>query len=171
MTNLLTMLQKVEDRILFIRGQKVMLDSDLAELYGVTTKRLNEQVKRNKDRFPEDFMFQLNTDEMKALHMRSQFATSNVGRGGRRYLPLVFTEHGAVMLASVLNSKIAVEASIKVVRAFIHLRSILSAHKELAKHLDALSRRTDGKFEIVFDLIRKHLPSAKKKPKIGFRIK
>ena len=184
MTNLLTMLQKVEDRILFIRGQKVMLDSDLAELYGVTTKRLNEQVKRNKDRFPEDFMFQLNTDEMKALHMRSQFATledsrslrsqiatSNVGRGGRRYLPLAFTEHGAVMLASILNSKTAVEASIKVVRAFIHLRSILSAHKELAKHLDALSRRTDGKFEIVFDLIRKHLPSAKKKPKIGFRIK
>lgn len=188
MTNLLPISNSVEDRILLIRGEKVMLDSDLAELYGVTTKRLNEQVRRNIDRFPEDFMFQLNTDEMKALHMgsqfantfqdehsrflRSQFATSNLGRGGRRYLPLAFTEHGAVMLASVLKSKIAVEASVQVVRAFVRLRSILAAHKELAKKLDAHIDDTHSNFVVVFDLIKKQLPSKKSKSKkIGYRTK
>ena len=114
-----------------------MLDSDLAELYGVTTKRLNEQVRRNIDRFPEDFMFRLSIPEADIIiRSRSQIATLKKGQN-IKYAPLVFTEHGAVMLASVLNSKIAVEASIKVVRAFVRLRSVLAAHKELAKKLDA----------------------------------
>ncbi len=102
--------ERIEAKIILLRGQKVMLDSDLASLYGVSTKRLNEQVKRNGDRFPEDFMFQLSAEETEIL--RSQFATSNGSRGGRRHRPYAFTEHGAVMLASVLNSKIAVEASL-----------------------------------------------------------
>ena len=128
-----------------------MLDSDLAGLYGVSTKRLNEQVKRNRDRFPPDFMFQLSVEETENLksqfattsafapavssNLRSQNATSSGGYGGRRYRPYAFTEHGAVMLASVLNSKIAVEASIQVVRAFVRLRQVSATHKELAAKL------------------------------------
>src|SRR5436190_2210883 len=119
---------RIERQIYFFRGHKVMLDTDLA-LYGVSTKRLNEQVKRNRDRFPEDFMFQLTEEE--AITLRSQIATSNK-RGGRRTLPYVFTEHGAVMLASVLNNPIAVRASVQVVRAFVRLREMLATHKELA---------------------------------------
>jgi len=112
--------QRIESRIFFVRGRKVMLDADLAELYGVTTKRLNEQVKRNASRFPGDFMFRLTPDETRIL--RSQFATSRSGWGGRRVFPYAFTEHGAVMLASVLNSPTAVDASVQVVRAFVRLR-------------------------------------------------
>ena len=126
----LTIIEGIAEKIHLIRSQKVMLDSDLAEVYNVTTKRLNEQVKRNNDRFPEDFMFQLTEQELESL--RSQFATSNKQRGGRRYLPYVFTEHGAVMLASVLNSPTAIEASIKVVRAFVKMRSFLALHQDLA---------------------------------------
>jgi hypothetical protein len=113
----------IENKIYIIRGQKVMLDSDIAVLYEVTTKRLNEQVKRNKDRFPIDFMFRLSREEFENL--KSHFATSN-GYGGRRHLPYVFTEHGAVMLASVLKSPRAIEASIFVVRAFIKFREIIA---------------------------------------------
>jgi hypothetical protein len=159
----------IEQRVLYIRGQKVMLDSDLAALYGVQTKVLNQAVKRNRDRFPEDFMFQLTGDE--ALSLRSQFVTSKgMGPGGRRYLPYVFTEHGAVMLASVLNSSAAFEASIKVVRAFVRLRSILIVHKELASRLESLESKTDTKFKVVFDLISKYLKSDRKRRggKIGF---
>ena len=145
-----------------------MLDNDLATLYSVTTKRLNEQVKRNLARFPEDFMFQLTAEETESL--RSQFATSNVGRGGRRYLPYAFTEHGAVMLASVLNSEIAVEASIQVVRAFVRLRSVLAAHKDLARRIDELEKHTKFNFTVVFKLIAQ-LITEEEKPKrpIGFR--
>src|SRR5262245_20664095 len=107
----------VEGRILFIRGHKVLLDSDLAELYGVSVKRLNQQVKRNPERFPADFMFRLTASEFEAL--RLQNATSKKTRGGRRYLPFVFSEHGAIMAASVLNSRRAVEMSVFVVRAFV----------------------------------------------------
>jgi hypothetical protein len=144
--------QQIERSILLIRGQRVMLDNDLARLYDVTTKRLNEQVKRNLDRFPEDFMFQLNEEEGELL--RSHFATSKEGRGGRRYLPYVFTEHGTVMLASILNSPVAVKASIQVVRAFIQLRQIVSTHEELLRKVNILERKYDSQFQAVFDAIK-----------------
>ena len=129
---------KVERSILLIRGQKVILDSDLASLYGVPTKRLNEQVKRNRDRFPDDFMFQLSAGE--AADLRSHFATSS-GHGGRRYSPNAFTEHGAIMAASVLNTPQAIKVSVYVVRAFVKLREMLSTHKELADELAELERQ------------------------------
>lgn len=158
----------IENKILLIRGHKVMIDIDLASLYGVTTKRLNEQVKRNKDRFPDDFMFQLTVEEKSELvancdHLkRLKFSP---------YLPYVFTEHGAVMLASVLNSEIAVKASIQVVRAFVRLREIIATHKELARKLAELEQKYDMQFKVVFDAIRKLMaPPAEEKPKprIGF---
>lgn len=161
----------IENKIHTIRGQKVMLDSDLAEIYGVLTWRLNEQVKRNIDRFPPDFMFRLKEREFDIL--RSQFASSNKGRGGRRYLPYVFTEHGAVMLASVLNSPRAVEASIFVVRAFVKMREILSVHKEFARKLKQLERQVAGHDEDISALIEaiKQLIEPPPKPgrQIGFR--
>jgi hypothetical protein len=120
----------VESRILSLRHQRVILDADLAELYGVPVKRLNEQVKRNQERFPSDFMFQLNSKEHDCL--RSQFATSNKSRGGRRYAPHAFTEHGAIMAATVLNSKRAVQMSVFVVRAFVRLREMLATSRRLA---------------------------------------
>ncbi|HET6992393.1 MAG TPA: ORF6N domain-containing protein, partial [Bacteroidia bacterium] len=132
MKDALATISKTEDSMIYlIRGHKVMIDEDLARIYGVTTKRLNEQVKRNLDRFPKDFMFQLTEKEI--ISLRSQFATSNEGKGGRRYAPYVFTEHGAVMLASVLNSPVAIKASIQVVKAFVRLREMLIANKELAE--------------------------------------
>jgi hypothetical protein len=118
------------------------LDADLARLYGVSTKRLNEQVKRNQDRFPEDFKLQLTAEEDAAL--RSQIATSKPGRGGRRYRPRVFTEHGAMMRASVVNSEIAVRVSIAIVRAFIHLRAMPATHKDLARKLETLEKKYDA---------------------------
>lgn len=159
--------ERIERSILFIRGHKVMLDADLAALYRVTTKRLNEQVGRNSDRFPEDFMFQLTKEEYAIL--RSQFATSSQW-GGRRTLPYAFTEHGAVMLASVLSSPVAVQASIQVVRAFIRLREILATHKDLARKLEELEKKYDRQFVAVFDAIRQLMtpPKTKQKP-IGFR--
>lgn len=132
---------RIESRILAIRGQKVLLDADLADLYGVETRRLNEQVRRNLERFPADFMFQLDDAEYAAL--MSQFATSKPGRGGRRKLPLAFTEHGAIMAATVLNSPRAVEVSVYVVRAFVRLREALGSSKELAAKLDALEQKTE----------------------------
>jgi ORF6N domain len=131
--------EDIEQKIYLIRGQRVMLDSDLAEFYQVETRVLNQAVKRNLHRFPEDFMFQLIEEEAKSL--TSQSVTSNEGRGGRRTLPYVFTEHGSVMLASVLNSSKAVEASIQVVRAFVRLRAILSEHKELAQKIELLEKK------------------------------
>jgi hypothetical protein len=147
-----------------------MLDSDLAELYGVGTKVLNQAVKRNLERFPEDFMIQLTPEEARSL--RSQTVTSNAGRGGRRYPPYAFTEHGAVMLASVLNSPIAIEASIRVVRTFVKLRSILTAHKDLARRLEALEQKTDHQFAVVFEVIEQLLADEEKpKRQIGFGTK
>jgi hypothetical protein len=131
----------VEARILVLRQQKVILDSDLAELYGVPVKRLNEQVKRNRDRFPEDFMFRLTPEESESL--RSHFATSKAGRGGRRYAPNAFTEHGAIMAATVLNSERAVEMSVFVVRAFVRLRETLANNLQLAGKIDELEQRLD----------------------------
>jgi hypothetical protein len=158
---------QIEDLVYLVRGQKVMLDSDLANLYEVTPKRLNEQVKRNRKRFPEDFMFQLTKEEYDLLrsqiaslkqvdrNQRSQNATKEDGRGKhRKYLPYVFTEHGAVMLASVLNSSRAIDASVKVVRVFVRIREILSTHKELARKIQDLESKYDNKFAEVFTALR-----------------
>ena len=161
--------ERIERSILLIRGHKVILDSDLAELYGVTTKRLNEQVRRNLPRFPEDFMFQLTESETHLL--RSQFATSKKGRGGRRYLPYAFTEQGVAMLSSVLNSERAIKVNIEIMRAFVRLRRILASHADLARKLEALEKKYDAQFKVVFDAIRQLMkpPESKKRP-IGFLV-
>jgi hypothetical protein len=185
--------KEIISQIYFIRGRKVMLDSDLARIYGVTTRRMNEQVRRNIQRFPEDFMFQLTPDEysnlisqfvisssqitenVKDVSLMSQNATSSWG--GRRKLPLVFTEHGALMLASVLNSLTAIHASIYVVRAFVKLREFLSMHKELAERVADLEKRTYEKldehseqlklvFQALKDLVQ---PSKEPRESIGFK--
>jgi len=158
-------------RIRLLRGQKVMLDSDLAELYEVPTKRFNEQVKRNGERFPADFMFRLTEEEHSAL--RSQNATLKTGRGQhRKYLPYAFTEHGAIMAATVLNSPRAVEMSVFVVRAFVQLREMLSTHKELAAKLEALERKVGSHDQAIaglIDAIRQLMtPPETKKRGIGF---
>lgn len=158
----------VERRILLIRGQKVLLGSDLADLYGVETKRLNEAMKRNVERFPSDFMFKLT--EAESQFLRSQFATLETGRGKHsKYLPYVFTEYGALMLANVLKSKRAIEASIAIVRAFIQLREALATNKELSKKLDEMEKKYDKQFAIVFNAIRQLMtPPKEKSRKIGF---
>jgi hypothetical protein len=163
-------LERIEGIILLIRGEKVILDADLAKLYGVTTTRLNEQVKRNKDRFPVDFAFHLTKQEVDNL--MSQSATSSSPHGGRRKLPLVFTEHGAIMAANILKSDRAVRASVQVVRAFVKLRQILASSADLARKLDELEKKYDHQFKIVFDAIRQLMipPPPKSKP-IGFRPK
>lgn len=158
---------QIEQTILWIRGQKVMVDTDLARLYGVTTKRLNEQVKRNRDRFPIDFMFQLSTDE-KAELVANCDRFKNLKHSTS--LPFVFTEHGVVMLASVLNSPIAVHVSVQVVRAFVRLREIISTHKDLARKLEDLEKKYDHQFKVVFDAIRQLMapPPLPPKRRIGF---
>jgi phage regulator Rha-like protein len=162
-------IERVEGVILVIRGEKVILDVDLARLYGVTTSRLNEQVRRNRERFPEDFMFQVTAEESAIL--RSQIATSR-SHGGRRYLPYAFTEHGAIMAANVLNSERAVQASVQVVRAFVKLRSMLASNAELARKLAELESKYDRQFKTVFEAIRQLMtPPVKKDKQIGFRPK
>ena len=166
----------IASRILTLRGQRVIVDTDLATLYGVPTKRLNEQVRRNAERFPADFMFALSQEEWDAL--RSQSATLKTGRGQhRKYLPYAFTEHGAIMAATVLNSPRAVEVSIYVVRAFVQLRELLAGHKELAKRLNELETRMERKLMTqdqaiagILDAIRQLMtpPPAQKKRPIGF---
>ena len=150
--------EEIEHRILLIRGHRVMLDSDLASLYGVPTGRLNEQVRRNIRRFPPDFMFQLTPGETKSL--RSQIAISKKGRGGRRYVPLVFTEQGVAMLSSVLNSERAIQVNIAIMRAFVRLREILASHKDLARKLETLEKKYDSQFKVVFDAIRELMTPA-----------
>lgn len=146
--------ERIENAIYLIRGQRVILDRDLAVLYGVTPKRRNEQVKRNPRRFPNDFMFQLTMDEAKeVLASRSQIATLNRGQN-IKYAPYAFTEHGALMVANVLNSPVAVEASVAVIRAFIRLRQMLASHVELARQLATLEKKYDAQFKVVFDAIR-----------------
>jgi ORF6N domain-containing protein len=147
-----------------------MLDAVLAVLYGVSTKRLNEQVRRNRSRFPDDFMFQLTGEEVRSL--RSQFATSKQGRGGRRYAPLVFTEQGIAMLSSVLNSERAIQVNIEIMRAFVRLREMIATHKDLARKLAALEKRYDAQFKVVFDAIRELMaPPEPNKRKIEFLVK
>jgi hypothetical protein len=163
--NKLVPVERIESRILLIRSQKVMMDSDLAEIYGVPTKTLNQAVKRNIERFPEDFMFQLSEKEFDIL--RSQFVTAKFAK--RRSFPFVFTEHGAIMLASVINTTTAIYASIQVVRVFIRLRGILATNKELARKLDAMEKKYDKQFAVVFEAIRKLMsPPDKETKRIGF---
>jgi hypothetical protein len=154
------------------RGQRVMLDSDLAQVYGVALKRLNEQVRRNMDRFPRDFAFQLDAQEF--ANLKSRIATSR-SHGGRRTLPWVFTEHGAIMLASVLNSPVAIEASVRVVRAFVLMREQLAAHKVLAAKLNELEARVAGHdqaIQDVFEAIRRLLtPEERPRREIGFHVR
>ena len=171
---------RIENRILTVRGQKVIIDADLAELYGVETRRLNEQVRRNQSRFPADFIFELTADEF--ANLKSQSATSSWG--GRRKLPLAFTEHGAIMTATVLSSPRAVEMSVYVVRAFVQLREVLATHKDLAAKLatlehqmqalalkhDSLAQNTRLQLKQVFEAIRELMtpPEPLKKRRIGF---
>ena len=153
-----------------------MLDADLAELYGVSTKRFNEQVRRNSERFPRDFMFQLTVQEV--TNLRSQIATSSLpgdhsNWGGRRYLPHVFTEHGAIMAATILNTSLATEVSVFVVRAFVRLREMVAANKELSKKLDELERRVSHHDEAITSIVKaiRELatpPEPKPKRRIGF---
>ena len=154
--------------ILVIRGHKVMLDADLAALYGVETKALNQAVRRNIERFPDDFMFQLTSDEMENL--RSQTVTSS-SWGGRRTRPYAFTEQGVAMLSSVLKSPRAIQVNIEIMRAFVRLRQMVTSNADLARKLNALERKYDGQFKIVFAAIRELTePTPKKKGRpIGFR--
>jgi hypothetical protein len=158
----------IERRILLIRGHKVMLDSHLAELYQVTTGNLNLAVRRNVERFPDGFMFQLTKGE--AENLRLQFATSSSGYGGRRYLPHVFTEQGVAMLSTVLNSKRAIAVNIAIMRTFVRLRQLLATHKELAERLAAMEKKYDQRFKVVFDILKQLTEPPPEPPKrpIGF---
>ena len=191
-TSLSVSVQLIERRIYLIRGQKVMLDFDLAELYGVPTKRLNERVTRSKKRFPEDFMFRLTTEEAESLRsqfvtanlrsqiatsrsdLRLQFATSSTGHGGRRYQPRAFTEQGVAMLSSVLNSEQAIEVNIAIMRAFVRLRQMLETNEELNRKFAAVIRKLsthDKYFRVVFDELKKltEEPPPSSGRQIGFK--
>jgi len=171
-TSALTRIENIARAILVLRGHRVLLDAELAALYGVTTRRLNEQVRRNRSRFPADFLFELSAEEF--ANLKSHFATSSWG--GRRKLPLAFTEHGAIMAATVLNSPRAVEMSIYVVRAFVKLRELLASNKNLARKLAALERslvaldlKTRRQFKEVYEAIRALMnPPRPKRRSIGF---
>jgi hypothetical protein len=160
--------ERIEKCILLIRGQKVILDRDLAALYGVTTGNLNKAVTRNLDRFPEDFMFRLTRQELNALMFQNGISKKE-GRGGTRKLPRAFTEQGVAMLSSVLRSKRAVRVNIEIMRAFVRLRQILASHADLARKLAALEKKYDAQFKVVFDAIRELMdPKKPKKRLIGF---
>ena len=162
--------ERIERSILLIRGEKVMLDIDLASLYGVETKMLVRAVKRNLNRFPPDFSFQLSPEEFECL--RCQFGTLNT-RGGRRYAPYAFTEQGVAMLSSVLRSPRAVAVNVEIMRAFVRLRQMLFSHAELAKKVDSLEKKYDIQFKVVFDALRQLMQPPPEKPKrpIGFHAK
>jgi hypothetical protein len=160
--------ERIENKILQIRGQKVMLDRDLAELYGVETGNLNKAVSRNKERFPEDFMFQLTADEFETLIF--QFGRSSWG--GTRKFPYAFTEQGVAMLSSVLRSERAAQVNVMIMRAFVKMRELLITNKDLSKRLDELENKYDKQFAVVFQAIRELMTPPdppKKKEKIGFR--
>jgi hypothetical protein len=174
--------ERIINRIFFIRGKKVMINGDLAKLYGVGTKVLNQAVRRNLKRFPDDFMFELTKQEMEIWKsqivisdsdsLRSQIVTLKKGRGQHsKYLPLVFTKQGVAMLSSVLKSERAIQVNIQIMRTFTHLREILSTHKDLREKIEKMERKYDHKFKIVFDAIRRLLEAKRtEKPTIlGFR--
>ncbi len=164
--NGLVISERIEKRILLLRGQRVMLSMDLAELYGVEPRVLVQAVKRNNERFPGDFMFQLNLQEVRNL--KSQIVISSWG--GRRFTPLAFTEQGVAMLSSVLRSNRAVRVNIEIMRAFVRLRELISSNKDLAKRLDELEKKYDAQFKTVFDAIRQLMTPPEPKPRrIGFR--
>ena len=162
----------VESRILFLRHQRVILDAHLAELYGVPVRQLNQQVKRNQGRFPADFVFQLTAKEQEGL--RSQIVISKKGRGGRRYRPFAFTEHGTIMAATVLNSERAVQMSVFVVRAFVRLREMLATNRRLASKIDELEKRMDSHDDTIQDLIdairELMTPEEESRERIGFEL-
>lgn len=161
--------EKVERAILFIREMRIMIDADLATLYGVSTSRLNESVKRNRERFPNDFMFELTQLEHQSL--RSQNSSLKRGKHSK-YLPFAFTEHGAIMLASILRSPVAVNASIQVVRAFVKLREVLSSNSGLAKKFEELEKKYNKQFKVVFEAIRQLMsPEKTERKPIGYKIK
>ena len=157
--------ESITNRIYFIRGIKVMLDRDLAELYEVETKQLKRAVRRNNERFPKDFMFVLTNQEVRDL--RCQIGTSN--RGGSRYYPMAFTEQGVAMLSTVLNSKRAIQVNIQIMRLFSQFRQMLAGHEELKKKIEAMEEKYDKQFRVVFDAIKQLLRDDEKpKRKIGF---
>jgi ORF6N domain len=172
----------IDSLIVEIRGQRVILDADLARLYGVPTKALNQAVKRNGARFPEDFLFKLTAEEIKQLN-RSQIVTSNQGRGGRRYSPHAFTEHGAIMAANILNSTRAAQMSVFVVRAFVKMRSLLTDTRELARKLAALEQELKGRLDVheaaIVEFMQRIMkildppppPPEPPPPEIGFHVK
>jgi hypothetical protein len=163
--------ERIEKAIYLIRGEKVMLDRALASLYGVTTKVFNQAVKRHRERFPPDFMFQLSREESQALSSRSQFVTLKRGHN-IKYRPYVFTEHGILMLSSILKSDRAIQVNIEVMRTFVRLRAMLASNTELAKKLEDLERKYDRQFKAVFDAIRELMTPAPTPVKpIGFRTK
>ena len=159
--------ERIEQRIFLLRGQKVMFSHDLAQLYEVETRALNQAVKRNSDRFPADFMFQLNDEEFRSL--KSQIVTSSWG-GLRRAAPYAFTEQGVAMLSSVLRSRRAIQVNVEIMRAFLRLRQMLGSHADLARKLDALEKKYDVQFKVVFDAIRELMrPPEPNRRRIGFR--
>lgn len=163
-------LDQIQNMIYLIRGQKVMLDSDLAKLYGVETKRLNEQVRRNLKRFPNDFLFKLTSEEFEVL--RSQIATSKNGKGGRRYQPLVFTENGVAMLSTVLNSEVAIEVNIAIMRVFTRLRSFYALEDRVERKVENLEQNVTQVFKVVFerlDNLEEVAILQKKRKKIGLK--
>lgn len=163
--------ERIEQKILFIRGEKVLLDADLAALYGVETRALVQAIKRNRTRFPGDFMFRLTRPEAEAVvaFLRSQNVTSKPGRGGRRYLPYAFTEQGVAMLSSVLRSERAIAVNIAIMRTFVKLRRLLATHADLARKLAALEQKYDRQFKVVFDAIRELMtPPEPKRRQLGF---
>ena len=164
--------QKILNRIYVVRGEKVMIDSDLAEMYGVETKQLKRQVKRNSDRFPKDFMFELTKKELENL--RSQIGTSSWG--GTRYMPMAFTEQGVAMLSSILNSKTAIEVNIRIIRVFTRLREYAMTHKEILLQLAKLEKEVKGNskdieniFMVLKELVEKQIKPAVPRQKIGFK--
>ena len=163
--------ERIETKILLLRGQKVMLDRDLAALYGVPTKALKRAVTRNAERFPSDFMFVLDKQEVATL--RCQFGTSKTDpRGGTRYAPMAFTEHGVAMLSSVLNSPRAIQVNISIMRAFAQLRALLATHADLARKLDDLEKKYDAQFRVVFDALRQLInPPPPPRKQIGYSVR
>jgi hypothetical protein len=159
-------IEVVQRQIIIIRGEKVMLDRDLAELYGVETKQLKRAVRRNMDRFPPDFMFELTKEEQDALRRQS----GALKRGEHsKYLPIAFTEQGVAMLSSVLNSKRAIEVNILIMRAFVQLRQMISSHKDLLRKVEEIEKKYDEQFQVVFEAIKQlMIPTEKSKRKIGF---
>ena len=163
-------LEQIVSRIYFIRGERILLDRDLAELYGVKTKALKQAVRRNIRRFPEDFMFELTKDEFQ--NWRSQFVTSNRDKMGLRYNPMAFTEQGVAMLSSVLNSQRAIEVNMLIMRAFVKLRQMAESHKDLLDKIKEMEKKYDEQFMVVFDAIRALMePPEKPRKKIGFEAK